>query len=90
MVIQCGKDRRLRSYRYGWVIEKRYVKKEDGSEYWGEDSPAYPANLACAFESVLERVLVESGDCDVSEVPQRLQAAYRAVKDYGERARRAA
>jgi len=90
VIVQVGPDRRLRSYRYGWIIERRQKNEKTGEDYWSDDSPAFPASLAQAFETVLERVLVESGDCDISEVPAKLQAAYRALREYTEKARRAA
>jgi hypothetical protein len=90
VIIQIGPDRRLRSYRYGWIIEQRQQKEKTGEFYYKEDSPAFPASLAQAFEMVLERIFKESGDCDISEVPARLQAACRALKEYAEKARRAA
>lgn len=78
MIIQISPNRRLSRYAYGWKIEKRMVREEDDRVYWTEDRPAYPATLAAALRSCLERELAEGGDADIAEVPERLQQALKA------------
>lgn len=90
MIIQCGKDRRLRSHRYGWIIEIRKQNEKTGEWRFAEDSPGHPSTLAQALTMVQERVLKEMGDCDVGDLPERLKHAHRALLEYTEKARRAA
>ena len=93
MIVQCGKDRRISSYRYGWIIERRIVAtkgKNKGQARWEEDRPAYAATLSRALEGVWERIVKESPDCDVEDLTQTLQAASHKVKQYTEQARLAA
>jgi hypothetical protein len=93
MIIQCGKNRRIKSYTYGWKIERLVVAesgKNIGQQRWDEDSPAYPSSLANALEAVLDRTLKESPDCDVSDLPEALKVAYHELRSYMVKAREAA
>lgn len=90
MIIQCGKDRRIKSYRYGWMIERHVQNEKTGEWRWVEDRPAYPATLAQALVMVQERILREGGDCDAAELPERLKLAHSALLKYAEKARQAA
>lgn len=90
MIIQVGKDRRLRSHRFGWIIERQVKSEKTGELRWMEDRPAHPATLAQALEIVQERILIESGNCEVGELPERLKQAHKTLLEFTEKARRAA
>lgn len=89
MIINCG-TRRLKSYQFGWMIQKREIDSKTGETRWREDRPAYPNGLAHACQMLLERELRDGGDCDIKQLPARLDAAYEAVLGYMDRARKAA
>ena len=88
MIINAGR-RRLCSYRYGWVIEIEHTNKK-GVKVWKEDYSPYPASLSDALETVLERELMDGGDCALQDIPERLKCAIFAVRHYMEMARKAA
>ena len=85
MNIQCGENRRIRSYKYGWMIEK-FVENKKGVRVWKEDRPAYPPNLSVALQNVQERILKESPDIDITGLTDALKSAHRVVEFYAEKA----
>ncbi len=84
-VIQCGPDRRILRYSYGWKLEKR---NERG--IWREDRPAYPASLAQALEEMAERILADdqAKTIEAKELAADLAHAVAALEDYAARARK--
>lgn len=86
MVIDCGPNRRIVWYRWGWRIDRR-IETKDGSIKWTEDAPAYPSNLAQAFENVAERILAESDDATPAELPALLLRLEVRLQRYFDQAR---
>lgn len=88
IVIQCGPNRRIVRYRYGWRIERLATRK--GKPDWKEDAPAYPATLAHGFEMIAERIWADDGGGTIApnELPAELAHAVAALEDYAARARK--
>lgn len=93
MKIRINNDYQIRSYKFGWMIEKLHTIKDGkrkGEKEWREDSPAYPASLSAACESVMERILMNGPDTDLSGLQQALTKAVSDVRKAFELARKAA
>jgi len=88
MIINCGK-RRLISYQYGWRIEIEHTSQK-GVVSWREDFNPYPASLADACESLLEREFNAGPDITMDQLPEALKTAASTVRKYMELARTAA
>jgi hypothetical protein len=89
MIIDCG-NYRLKSYRYGWIIQKKHLNKNSGLTEWRDDRPAYPASLADGCQIVAERIFTDGDDITPEEIPRALERAVHKVREFMQIARRSA
>ena len=83
-IIQISKTRRIRAYQWGWMHEILKVKesgKDEGKSFWKDDQPAYPSKLSQALSDCLDRLLRESGDSDIGDIPKQLQEAMKVLQE---------
>jgi hypothetical protein len=83
MDIQIGKDYRLKSDPYNFILEERYDKKDKDDNIIGEGHRiiGYYATLEGLCKAVLKRSLHKSEATTVEELQQTLEGSLKAITE---------